>query len=315
VAAPDGRAVTAAGDRPVAVVLNAGAGEGGAESAAARVRERFAAAGRPVQVSVCAGGDELRARARDALAAGCSALVGGGGDGTLSGLAALVAGTAVPFGVLPLGTLNHFARDLGVPLDLDAALDVVLAGRVAPVDVGEVNGRVFLNNSSLGVYPRVVRLRERLQREGERKWVALLWASLAVLRRHPFVAVRLDVEGAATVRRTPLVLIGNNAYRMEGLHAASRPSLAGGELAVYVMNAVRRRSLLALGFRVLLRGADAVPELETLRVPELVVETRRRHIQVALDGEVADLATPLHYRIRPGALRVFSPENAPGAAS
>lgn len=294
----------------IAVVLNAGAGGGNGAGAESEVRERFAAAGRKVQVAVCRSSDELLASARAALADGCSALVGGGGDGTLGGLAALVAETTTPLGVLPLGTLNHFARDLGIPLALSDAIDVILNGRVAAVDVGEVNGRVFLNNSSLGVYPRVVRLRERLQRRGLAKWVAMLWASLAVLRRHPFVALRLDVEGVAEVRRTPLVLVGNNAYRMEGIHAGSRPSLHEGRLAVYLMNASHRRGLLRLALAVVLRGPDAVPELETLSVAELTVETRRRHTQVALDGEVAVLVAPLHYRIRPAALHVFVPAPA-----
>ncbi len=291
----------------IAVVLNAGAGGGGGARAEGEIRERFAAAGRTVQVAVCRSSDALLASARAALADGCSALVGGGGDGTLGGLAALVAGTSAPLGVLPLGTLNHFARDLGIPLALPDAIDVILHGRVAAVDVGEVNGRVFLNNSGLGVYPRVVRLRERLQRSGLAKWIAMLWASLAVLRRHPFVALRLEVNGVTEFRRTPLVLVGNNAYQMEGIHAAARPSLQQGRLAVYVMNASHRRGLLRLALTVLLRGPDAVPELETLRVAELTVETRRRHAQVALDGEVADLVTPLRYRIRPAALRVFVP--------
>jgi diacylglycerol kinase family enzyme len=284
----------------IAVVLNAGAGGGRGGRAESEVRERFAAAGRTVRVAVCRSSDELLATARAALADGCSALVGGGGDGTLGGLAALVADTATPLGVLPLGTLNHFARDLGIPLALPDAIDVILNGRVAAVDVGEVNGRVFLNNSSLGVYPNVVRLRERLQRSGLAKWIAMLWASLTVLR--------LEVEGMTELRRTPLVLVGNNAYRMEGLQAASRPSLHEGRLAVYLMNASHRRGLLRLALTVVLRGPDAVPELETLSVTELTVETRRRHTQVALDGEVVDFVTPLHYRIRPAALRVLVPD-------
>jgi len=292
----------------IAVVLNAGAGGGSGARAERDVRERFAAAGRKVQVAVCRSGDELLASARAALVDGCSVLVGGGGDGTLGGLAALVADTTTPLGVLPLGTLNHFARDLGIPLALPDAIDVILNGHVAAVDVGEVNGRVFLNNSSLGVYPRVVRLRERLQRSGLAKWIAMLWASLTVLRRHPFVALRLEVEGMTELRRTPLVLVGNNAYRMEGLQAASRPSLHEGRLAVYLMNASHRRGLLRLALTVVLRGPDAVPELETFSVTELTVETRRRHTQVALDGEVVDFVTPLHYRIRPSALRVLVPD-------
>jgi diacylglycerol kinase family enzyme len=176
--------------------------------------------------------------------------------------------------------------------------------------VGEVNGRVFLNNSSLGVYPTVVRLRARYQASGLGKWIAALWASLTVLRRHPFMGVRIIVEGQAMIRRTPFVLIGNNEYRMVGLHAGSRESLRGARLAVYLLNAERRVGLLRLAWQVLRKGVDQVQELDLLTVEQATIETRRRRLPVALDGEVLPLESPLEYRIRPLALRVHVPATA-----
>lgn len=290
--------------------MNASSGGGAVEKAAGRLKEIFAAAGRDARISLAEGGAGISAAMRQAVEAGCETLVAGGGDGTINTGAAAVLERGIPLGVLPLGTLNHFAKDLGIPLDLDEAVKVVLEGIVCKVDVGEVNGRLFLNNSSLGVYPAIVRLRERYQASGSAKWIAALWASLAVLRRNPFMGVRIIANGRTTVRGTPFVFVGNNEYRMVGLNPGSRDSMATGNLALYVLNADRRTGLLKLAWQVVLRGADNVKELDLLPVEEVTIETRRRHLQVALDGEVATLESPLDYRIRPGALRVHLPAAA-----
>jgi diacylglycerol kinase family enzyme len=165
------------------------------------------------------------------------------------------------------------------------------------VDVGEVNGRIFLNNSSLGVYPAIVRMRERYRATVGGKWLAALWAALTVMRRNPFMAVRIVVEEQKVVRRTPLLLVANNEYRASGIQAGTRESLAGGRLALYVLNAERRPGLLRLAWEVLWKE-------------DATIETRRRHLHVAMDGEVFTLESPLDYRVRPGALRVLVPPAA-----
>lgn len=290
----------------VAVILNPGAGHGADAERQREITDLFAALGREATVYVPGEGQDVGERSRAAVAAGCRVLVAAGGDGTVSAAAAAVVGREVPLGVLPVGTLNHFAKDLGLPLELPDAVRVAAQGVVRTVDVGEVNGRYFLNNSSIGVYPRIVELRERYRSGGVSKWVAALWASLAVMRRRPFVAVRIQVDDELVVRRTPFVFIGNNEYTMEGLRGVHRESLTAGHLAVYVMHARHRASLLRLAGEVLIRGADRVQELDLFRVTTTTVETRRRRIHVALDGEVAVLEFPLEYRIHAAALRVMA---------
>jgi diacylglycerol kinase family enzyme len=157
------------------------------------------------------------------------------------------------------------------------------------------------------VYPAVVRLRQRYQATGWGKWVAALWASLAVLRRNPFMAVRITADAQAVVRRTPFVFVGNNEYRMSGLRASARDSLNRGLLAVYVLNAERRISLLRLALQVLSKGPDEVKELDLLTVEEAAIEVKRHRLQVALDGEVVVVQPPLEYRVRPRALQVHVP--------
>src|SRR5262249_39207144 len=160
---------------------NASSGSGEAQAQAERIRELFATAGRAAEITL-AEGARLVETAKAAVRARAPAIVAGGGDGTINTVASIVVGTGIPLGLLPLGTLNHFAKDLGIPLTIDEAVGVVLGGRTIEVDVGEVNGKIFLNNSSLGLYPRIVRLRERSEARGIWKWPVAAWATLRVLR-------------------------------------------------------------------------------------------------------------------------------------
>jgi diacylglycerol kinase family enzyme len=291
----------------IAAVLNDSSGTGECEPKARQLEEILGATGREARVTVAKGGGELRQAIEGAVSGGCDLLLAGGGDGTINTAASVLAGSDIPLGVLPLGTLNHFAKDLKIPLELENAARVALEGPVCQVDVGEVNGRVFVNNSSLGVYPAIVRLRERYQAGGRGKWAAALWASLVVLRRNPFMAVRVVADQQATLRRTPFVFVGNNEYKMAGLQAGSRESLVQRHLAVYLMNAERRTGLLRLGWQILRKGVDQVKELDLLTVESVTIEVRRPLLQVALDGEVVPLRSPLEYRIRPAALWVHVP--------
>jgi diacylglycerol kinase family enzyme len=247
---------------------------------------------------------------RRALSNGARAVVAGGGDGTVSSVAGALAGTGRPLGVLPLGTLNHFAKDLRIPLGLEEAARNVCEGREASVDVGEVNGQVFVNNSSLGLYPRIVRRREKLQeREGSGKWSAFVRAGLAVLRRYPFLYVRLSADGREIVRRTPFVFVGNNEYEVEGTRIGARSRLDGGRLSLYVAHRTGRLGLLRLALSALLGRLRQAHDFDALCAQEIWVETRRpKRIPVATDGEVTVMTTPLHYRVRPGALKVIVPK-------
>jgi diacylglycerol kinase family enzyme len=209
-----------------------------------------------------------------------------------------------------LGTLNHFAKDLHIPLDLDAAARVLLDGREARVDVGEVEGRIFLNNSSLGLYPSIVRHREKQQeRLGRGKWPAFVWATLTVLKRYPFLNVRLSTDDQRLIRRTPFVFVGNNEYQMESFDIGARSCIDAGHLSLYVAHRTGRLGLLRLAWRALFGGLRDAEDFDALCTKEVFIETRRpKRLRVATDGEVTVMTTPLHYRVRPGALRVIVPK-------
>jgi diacylglycerol kinase family enzyme len=210
--------------------------------------------------------------------------------------------------VLPLGTLNHFAKDLGIPLDLDEAVRNLATGRARQVDVGEVNDRIFLNNSSLGLYPDIVHDREKQQRRlGRGKWPAALWATLSALRRYPILSVKLLVDGDRLARHTPFVFIGNNEYRMEGLSIGERACLDAGTLSLYVAQHPGRLGLLRFALRALCGRLAQERDFDVLLANEMEIATPHRHLRVATDGEVNVMKTPLRYRVRPGALTVIVP--------
>lgn len=292
----------------VPVIINAGAGNPHIEDRSQEVTALFRAGGMLADIRLARTGADIDRLLREAVRERPRLLVAAGGDGTISTAAAALAGTDITLGVLPFGTLNHFAKDLGIPLELEASVTNIVQDNVIAVDVGEVNGHIFINNSSLGLYPDMVRDRERQQsRLGRGKWRSFLWASLSVLRRFPFLIVRIEVESETRGFVTPLVFIGNNEYRMEGFNIGARESLERGVLSVYIVKKQGRAALVRLSLAALLGRLEQERDFEALTATEMLIETPRSRLLVATDGEVQPMSSPLHYRIRPRCLRVIVP--------
>jgi YegS/Rv2252/BmrU family lipid kinase len=293
----------------VEVIINATAGTSRDDATEQTVADAFANCDVEARVHVAHDGEEIIRLVHRALSNGARAVVAGGGDGTVSAVASQLVGTRLALGVLPLGTLNHFAKDLGVPLNLEEAARNICEGHEVRVDVAEVNGQVFINNSGLGLYPRIVRRREKLQeRLGSGKWPAFFQAALAVLRRYPFLHVRLSADGQETLYKTPFVMVGNNEYQMESFQMGRRSCLDAGHLSLYVAHRTGRLGLLWLAVRALFGRIRQAKDFDALCAQEIWVETKRpKRLPVATDGEVNVMTTPLHYRVLPGALRVIVP--------
>jgi diacylglycerol kinase family enzyme len=292
----------------IAIVLNPASGVARRPRLRQEVEELFRDEGIDARIRELADPRGATSAARVALDAHPEAVVAGGGDGTVSAVAAALAGTSTPLGVLPLGTLNHFAKDAGIPVDLRKAVQTVAARRFKRVDVARVNDRIFINNSSIGVYPSFVASRDRLREQGRSKWAAIALATADVLRRDGEVAIRLEGDLARIGTRTPFVLVGNNEYFAEGLKLGGRTRLDAGRLHAYFAPPVRTRHLPKLLAQALFGYARRDHALECLSGTELWVDTPLTPtINVACDGELLTLATPLHYRSWPGALTVLAP--------
>jgi len=252
---------------------------------------------------------DLPQAVRDAWREHVDAVVVAGGDGTISCAAGVAAELDAVLGVLPMGTFNHFAKDLGIPQDLEEAVRCLAAAPVAAVDVGEVNGRVFVNNASIGVYPEMVLDRDDIRRRrGWGKIRAVPVAALRTLRRMPAHRVRLVVDGGpAHAVSTSLLFVGNGLFDHDGGKVGARSSLVDGRLGLYVVGTTSRWRLVANALALRVGGLGAAPQTTRSAAATVLVRARERRLTVALDGEPLTLEAPLLFRTRPGGLRVLAP--------
>ena len=291
-----------------AVLLNSSSGSANRSAVREEIEKLFADAGLDARVHAIAHPCDIGARVRAALEEHPEAVVAGGGDGTINGVASVLAGTPTPLAVLPLGTLNHFAKDVGIPLDLPGAVRTIAVRHTKRIDVGRVNDRVFVNNSSIGVYPSLIEARERLRRQGMFKWTAFARATMEVLQREGEMTIRLEGDRARIAARTPFVFVGNNEYLVGGLKLGERTRLDTGLLYAYFAPPVRTRHLPRLFAYALFGRARREHALQSIAGQELWIDSPfTRTFQVACDGELLTLASPLHYRSWPGALTVLAP--------
>ena len=296
----------------IALVINASAGAFAGGLGADALRARVAAAGLeavPEPDPALPLPERLRAAAAQP---GIAALAVAGGDGTLSCAAAVLAGGAVPLALLPLGTMNLLAKDLGLPLDLDGALDAIAAGRCRRIDVGTVNGHVFVINSLLGMPARMQRHREA-ERGRPSLRGALRWGTglLRHLGRYPKLTVTGHLDGVERRLRVRLLAVVNNDYVEAPGRILQRAPLDGGGLTLYALARLSPWRALRLGLGFVLGDWRRLPGLERVPVSDLTIDAPRA-LRVMNDGEVLILAPPLRYRLRPRALCVIVPEGSDG---
>lgn len=250
---------------------------------------------------------QIEATLARVVQSGPDIVIAGGGDGTVSSAARFLSGTPMSLGILPIGTLNHFAREVGIPEFTDESVQSLTRSRVTEVDVGEVNGRVFINNSSIGIYPEAVLMRNELSaRLGFSKYAAMAFALLKLFMHHRLVDVTIEAHEVRAPVATPFLFVGNNRYEPKVLAFSERPSLSQGILSIRYAHKATRLELLRIAIHALAAKEDS-PGLETLRATELQVRSRRSSLLVALDGEVHRMRTPLCYRSLHRSLRVQVP--------
>jgi diacylglycerol kinase family enzyme len=231
---------------------------------------------------------------------------------TIATIASALVGSNKLLGVLPLGTFNYFARRLNIPLELDGALEIVSTGRPTPVDVGELNGHLFLNNASIGFYAAQLQRREQIYGMlGRRQALAYLSGALALVQRPALFNLQIDLNGIRMSRRTPLLFVGNNDYQMDTFGIPGRECARGGHFATYITRPLPLLSLWGLAFRAIFRGLYGARGLEVICARELRVDLRRPRVRVALDGELKTLAPPLLFQRRIGGLVVLAPPESP----
>lgn len=306
----------------VVVLVNSGAGAfagdpGAAVRLAERLRDDLTTTGLPA-VDRLAEGAALADAVRQAVEVGAAALLVVGGDGTVATVAQVLCDrdppADVPMAVLPLGTANLLARDLGMPLDPDEALAALAEGVVGRIDVGRVNGRVFLNNVVLGLFANVARQRERFRGAmTPLLWGRLLWRLVLAMRRYPRMRAVLATENGLRRVKTHAMVVADNAYVDRPGLLVRRDSLGRGALAIYVMRHRTPWRLLRLGMGLMVTGSwrrDADLLTEDARRLTVLVRRRRRVTRATVDGEVVLLPRRVSFRLERASLRVWVPAPA-----
>lgn len=239
---------------------------------------------------------------------GTDALVIGGGDGTVNCAAQVAIDNNIVMGVLPMGTFNHFAKDLGTPVELAEAVRFLAVAEPTAVDVGEVNGRVFVNNASLGIYPKMVSERDEIRaRHAWGKVRAVPVAVARTMRRLPILRLRLTIDQSPPIMvKTPMLFVGNGLFDERGRRIGHRTSLSDHRLATYVIATTSRWRLIANIFRSRFGGLAAAPSMDRYASEELRIDADRSTLTIALDGEPIDVQAPLMFRSRAAALQVLA---------
>jgi diacylglycerol kinase family enzyme len=298
----------------ITVILNVGSGHGDSATCEREIRAAFEAAGRAHRIVVADSAAEVERQTRLAMVAARrqpQVIVAAGGDGTINLVAGLLVERDLPFGVIPLGTFNYFARDLGIPLSPGPAAMAIATGHTRRVHVARVNGHLFLNNASFGLYRKLLEDRERdKQRFGRYKIIAVISALTTLWRFRQVYTLRMQMDGRVTTLRTPMLFFGLNSLQLEKLDLDVARCTDAGQMAVIALEPSSRWHLLGLALKGALRGLHADPGLRCHGASHVVVEQPgRRQTRVAVDGEVIDCAMPLRFEIMRDALQVVVPRD------
>ncbi|NIJ18570.1 diacylglycerol kinase family enzyme [Sphingomonas naasensis] len=287
---------------PVLVNRSGGTAAARGDALGPEIEKAFADAGLAIDLQLLPGDRVAEAAAK---VADRELVVVGGGDGTLGGAAGALAHAGATLGILPLGTRNHLARELGVPLKLPEAAKLIATGTQRRIDLARVNDHVFVNNASIGFYPDLVHQREDMALP---KKLAALPAAAAAVRRMRHRRLRLEMPDREESVVTPMLFVGNNRYVLEAGKLGQREALDDGVLSVYAVASRRRMALIGFALRALIGRADPDRDFAAIGdTPELRVTGPKRCIDVALDGEVKSLAVPLDFTLEARALSVIAP--------
>lgn len=300
---------------PLFVVFNRASGHGDRDEVGPAVEAACRAADRVCELMPVEAPGELAGIAREAVRRAREAggvVVAAGGDGTINCVAQAVLGSGCAFGVLPRGTFNYFARTHGIPSDLDGALRVLMSERAVPVQVGQLNERVFIVNASLGLYPQSLEDREVWKQQFGRSRLVAAGAVLAtILRGHRSLGLTIEQRGEPRNVRTPTVFVGNNALQMEQVGLPEARAIDDGALAGVMLKPVGRWGLLKLLMRGAMGRLRDADQIENFAFRRLTVRSRRfgpRRVKVATDGEVLWMRLPLRFEVAPHPLMLIRPE-------
>ena len=307
---------------PFFIILNAASGHREAGDTRSIITRMMREAGREHHVRLVENPRDLADIARAVVAEANQvggAVVVAGGDGTINTVANAVLDSACPLGVLPSGTFNYFGRTHAIPEGTEDAVRMLLNASPQPVQVGLVNGRLFLVNASLGLYPKLLEDREAWKQQYGRSRLVALWAALvSVVRTHRQLQLELAKDGELAHWRTPTLFVGNNKLQLQQIGMVEADALDAGFLVAIAPRPVGTLALLWLALRGALGSLGEADNVRSFALRELDVRRSRkrsRRIKVAVDGEILQLQEPLRFQVSPQPLYLLKAGEPTGGAA
>lgn len=289
------------------VLANPGSGRASRDGSA--IGKAMAVFGPDVPLRRLTEGQTFADAVKQALADGFTTIVAAGGDGTVTGIAQALIGTGANLAILPLGTFNFVSRGLGLSEDPEAAARAILAGHPHRISVGMVNDQLFLNNVSLGLYPRILSEREAMYARYGRFRILAYWTVLAtIIRAQRTPRMTIETEDGTRSLRTPLIFIARSAYQLERFGLSGADIISDDRFAVFVARSGTRWHLIKLAFHLARKRLVAGTDVELFSAHSLTIRTPRRRPRVAFDGEKRRMLAPLKFEIRPDALSIIIPD-------
>ncbi|WP_235865386.1 diacylglycerol/lipid kinase family protein [Alloyangia mangrovi] len=296
-------------NRKICVILNEHSGDHpDKQSRRKSLEDLFAQNGLEAELIGLTPDKPILDTARKAAGNGCAMIVAAGGDGTIGAVATAAHEAGVPMGVIPQGTFNYFARGLDIPEEPEDAVRILATGRLREISLGEVNGEVFLNNASLGIYPLILRTREGVYQRWGRSRLAAYWSVVLALAgfRHP-LRLQVEVDGRKSEIRTPLAFVANSAYQLDQFNLDGAEAIRDGEFVLFTSKGTSRWDLVRASFRLAIGKAQKGEEFGCVTGREITLHTARPKALVARDGEKELMETPIRFRRRSEPLRVMVP--------
>ncbi|WP_295808329.1 diacylglycerol kinase family protein [uncultured Nitratireductor sp.] len=279
------------------------------EALASEMKVIFEAAGHSIDIRLCEGKDIVRVMKEAANDETSQMLLAGGGDGTISLAASLLAHSDKALAILPAGTMNLFARSLAIPQELRPAMEALAQGTVRKVDIADADGTYFVHQLSIGMHPKLIRLRDRMAfRSRLGKIAASVRAAFVTIFRPPKLELELEMSGSKLLATTSSLAITNNLYgEGQRLPFSDRPD--GGQLGIYITHARTRAQILLFFLNMGIGRWRKNEQVEIHQATEATVRIRskRRRFKCAIDGELRPLQHETRIRLHPGALRVVAP--------
>jgi diacylglycerol kinase family enzyme len=299
------------------VVINAGSGQHDSDEQQALIARTFRQGGRAFEFLLIDDPSRIQDVARRAVElakARQGIVVAAGGDGTINAVASEVLGSCCPFGVLPQGTFNYFGRVHAIPQETEAAVRALLGAHVEAVQAGQVNGRLFLVNASLGLYPQLLEDREAWKQQlGRSRGVAFISGIATLLQSRKQLHLRIESAGQAVALRTPTLFIGNNHLQLTrvGIDEQQSDAVEQGQLAAIVVRPIGTLALFGLLMRGLLGQLGEAENIDSFSFRRLTVTPRGvKRIKVATDGETMWMRPPLVFEVAPQPLLLLVPAPA-----